>query len=712
VELPVRTVVIVANEPDAAIIGAWLAELGGARVRAADASDNTLQRIARERADVLVLDAGLERGDALAFVSALRKATDATQLVLIADDGGRVTNALDAAPYRADRFLRRPLARAALVFAVRSCLQLGRADVVGAVLPRGGGAAGTAAAFAALHDLGPAPAPIPAEVSSGVAIHTLAARIEEATHDAIEAFLLDQLEEVLSLPPVADTETEAEPAAVAEAEAASEAASAADSDPGSVAASVAVAPVPRDPTLVISAARPPPGAKDEPRTGTFVSAVRRHMSAVEARLFGGSADDGAPAVDDSTPPDIDLDSIGVTTINPFRAPAPEPSVVAPVAPRSDGSGRATSVRVEPAPARFEPAASLPGELADEDVARLLGRLAREQFTGRVVFRRGEAQKTVTFDEGRPVFAASNLAHDRMGELLVREGKISRDQIVRARDVLTQSGRRMGEILVDLGFLKRRELLPSVRRHIEDVLYSLFAWDSGAFVAVPGSSAGSVREEKIRLAAHPTAIIVEGIRRKLGLERLRALVGLPATVLVPAKREDFTEALADADLAPEERQTVELFDGRRSLADVVAASAESETTVYQLAHALVALGLTRPERAREGTDAGRVTGVSAPGSWITGATDIAIDRERVLAKHAHVREADYFDVLGVRRDATAFEIRRAFETARRDYAPESFAADVQRELATELAEIAQVLAEAQRVLRSDEIRGAYLRNLKE
>src|SRR5262249_28668476 len=160
-------------------------------------------------------------------------------------------------------------------------------------------------------------------------------------------------------------------------------------------------------------------------------------------------------------------------------------------------------------------------------------------------------------------------------------------------------------------------------------------EGGGFVVTPG---GAARDEKIRLAAHPTAVIVEGIRRKMELRRLRALVGPAATVLAPGKRADVTEALAEADLAPEERQTIELFDGRRGLGEVAAASALGEDQVYQLAHALVALGLAKTGREHP-TDPGRGSSVSAPGSWITGAADVAIDRERVLAKHAHVREAD-------------------------------------------------------------------------
>src|SRR5262249_25799018 len=151
---------------------------------------------------------------------------------------------------------------------------------------------------------------------------------------------------------------------------------------------------------------------DETPTGTFVSRLRQHMSAVEERLFPGSS--GA-ALDDGAPPDIDLDSIGMTSAGP---PAPDldgdearPAPVEAPRPPPPAGGRRPPVT---------------GGLAEEDVASLLGRLAREAWTGRVTFKLADVVKTVLFDDGRPVFATSTLSHDRMGELLVREGKITRD----------------------------------------------------------------------------------------------------------------------------------------------------------------------------------------------------------------------------------------------------------------------------------------------
>jgi DnaJ-domain-containing protein 1 len=473
----------------------------------------------------------------------------------------------------------------------------------------------------------------------------------------------------------------------------------------------AAAPAPAAPTQ--AAPTPAPIAPENAPTGTFAKELRRHMSAIEQRLFGdtGAADD---KVEDEGAPDIDLDSIGVDTVPGLtaevvrlprgREPPPDMEDDVLIADEdSDLGARVTN------PRSMAAVQTARGDLREEDVATLIARLHRERYSGRVTFRRGEAQKSIFFEEGRPVFATSNLPHDRMGDLLYREGKITREQHARSREIVAETGRRMGEILVEMGFLKRRELLPAVRRHVEDIVYSLFSWDSGEYASTPRDTA---QDEKIRLAAHPTAIVLEGIRRKMGLERLRARVGPLHSVVVPFKRDDLMSALAEADMSPDEREAAELIDGRRSLAEIRAASNIDETSIYHLAFGILSLGLARAqERGRDPTDSGRhPTGPGTPS--LGGAADVRIDRERVMAKHLHVLEADYFAVLGVRRDATAFEVRRAYESARRDYAADSFPVEVQRELAEPLHEIATVLDEAYRVLHDDQIRGQYLAHLRD
>ncbi len=466
--------------------------------------------------------------------------------------------------------------------------------------------------------------------------------------------------------------------------------------------------------------RTPPAASDaageaaEGGRSPLARELRRKMSMMAERLFPGRGErsrlDVGLAHDAHT--EIDLTAIGLETVEGVAGGAPyeaigsvdtfadtnplsrlEPTPSEPmVADDGEDTGRRKPITSEP-PSR--------GDLTDVDVASLLGRLLQSRFTGRVLFRRGPAEKTIHFEDGRPVFAISNLPHDRMGDLLYREGKITREQQQRARDLVVESGRRMGEILVEVGFLKPRELLPAVRHHIEDIVYSLFAWDSGEFAI----SAGDPTSERIRLTRHPAALVLEGVRRKYGPDLLEARLRSPAAVVAVRSQRQLGSIAAVADLSPSERAVIQKMDGERTVQQVAEAAQVDHLVALQLAFGLIALGVA--EVVDHGPEAEPKPVRSRS---LVGETDIAIDRQRVLAKHALVHEADYFTLLGVRRDATSFEIRRAYEAARRDYAAVGFPPELQRELAGELGEISRLIDEAYQVLRDERVRRSYQANL--
>ena len=443
---------------------------------------------------------------------------------------------------------------------------------------------------------------------------------------------------------------------------------------------------------------------DDPPGGGLARELRRKMSAMAERLFPERVATGDSQVTVSLPHDahteIDLGALEQTTGDTQAAPY---RGIGNVETFADTNPMIAAAGSDAAAESHKLATS--GQLGSsaDDIASLISRLHHRKFSGALSVSRGEVKKTIYFDGGRPVFAASNDAHDRMGDLLYREGKISREQHARTCERVVSSGRRMGELLVEMGFLKPRELLPAVRRHIEDIIYSVFAWRDGAYLIANREPPS----ERIRLSRHPAALVVEGVRRKYDLDRLLDSIGSEDAVLSP-RSPNAIEAVAHvADLGTEERAMLAMFDGARTLGQVVVESGIDELTCAQLAFALVALGAV--EVVFRGDDEVTQTG-SGRSTALVGETDIAIDRQRVLAKLALVEEADYFMLLGVRRDASRFEIQRAYEAARRDYARDAFPEPVADELGDELDEINELIEEAYRILLDDGMRRAYLDHL--
>ncbi len=457
--------------------------------------------------------------------------------------------------------------------------------------------------------------------------------------------------------------------------------------------------------IAVPGADPAPPAEERAPTRDFARQLRAKMSMMAQRLFQA---DSQPAVDLGPRHDhhteIDLAAL---------AEEPRLGQVTEIKRELDARELTTSPGSWDTQVRER---GLPdsGEIVRgvSDAAMLLARMFAQAATGRIGFRRddpdaGNIEKVVFFDQGRPVFASSNEPGDRMGELLVREGKITAAQYERCQSLVAESGRRMGEILVDFGYLKRRELLPAVRRHVEDIVYSLFGWDAGHYHITIDTMPSA---ERIRLSRHPASLILEGIRRKLDRTTLEKLVGAASTVIEVPDRERLGGILNSGnsgnsgDLGPEERAALAAFDGQADLAQVARAAGVDVADLLPLAWGLCVLGLATARRTEpETTD---------ETSALVGETDLVIDRERVRARWQLVTEADYFALLGVRRDATAFEIRRAYQSARRDFAADCFPNDLRRELARELDDIANVLDEAFRVLRDDRLRMTYLTNLIE
>jgi tetratricopeptide (TPR) repeat protein len=120
------------------------------------------------------------------------------------------------------------------------------------------------------------------------------------------------------------------------------------------------------------------------------------------------------------------------------------------------------------------------DLSVTPIAETIRRLSADLKSGDLQVRSGKVAKTLFFDRGRLVFAASNLKKDRLGEALVALGRITDEQF---RDVSAlmkaDRKRRFGEALVESGLMDKKELGGSVARQVRRIALSLFEFTEGA-----------------------------------------------------------------------------------------------------------------------------------------------------------------------------------------------------------------------------------------
>jgi hypothetical protein len=118
--------------------------------------------------------------------------------------------------------------------------------------------------------------------------------------------------------------------------------------------------------------------------------------------------------------------------------------------------------------------------------------------------------TIHFDEGNIVYASIVNRRDRLGDILVRNGRITAEQLQQAVDRQREErDRKLGEILVQQEAISRDELQHYVRVQIEEAVYYLFTWNSGTFNFEAG-----VRPERedFLVRINPEYLLLEGARR--------------------------------------------------------------------------------------------------------------------------------------------------------------------------------------------------------
>lgn len=248
------------------------------------------------------------------------------------------------------------------------------------------------------------------------------------------------------------------------------------------------------------------------------------------------------------------------------------------------------------------------ELGMHDVFQLLD-LSRK--TGRLTVTSAlrDNEGVVYFDRGAVVFASIRANPHRLGEMLLRAGKITAGDLERARALQEGRGKtqRMGEILVEMGALSRRELERQVRFQVEEVVFELTSWNEGYFSFEESPELDAPAEAAIRIPTE--SLLMEGARRIDEWSRIERRVAHPG--VVPRLAPERDEAPAMLDLLPAEWEVLAEIDGARDLRAIAQQLVRSEFDVAKIVYGLVTTGIvelsdpTGPGSAQPGARAASV-----------------------------------------------------------------------------------------------------------
>ncbi len=236
------------------------------------------------------------------------------------------------------------------------------------------------------------------------------------------------------------------------------------------------------------------------------------------------------------------------------------------------------------------------ELNIHDVFQLLD-LGRKTGVLRVTSELRQNAGVVYFERGAVIAALISSNPHPLGEMLLRSGKISDGDLARARAVQAAGdARRLGEILVGIEAVSRRELERCVRAQVEEVVFELMSWSEGYFSFVDGAADHQGVEAT---ASIPTeALLMEAARRIDEWARIETKI--PHLGVVPRLKASDQGAVGPLDLVPFEWEVLAAVDGQRDLRDIAEELGRSEFDVARTIYGLTAAGVVELDGLRPGS----------------------------------------------------------------------------------------------------------------
>jgi len=277
---------------------------------------------------------------------------------------------------------------------------------------------------------------------------------------------------------------------------------------------------------------------------------------------------------------------------PQADPAPEQPFEPVVAPTRTKTAETSTSAAPAAVERATEPDSLTALLQSPvQVPTVLARIDQEKISGTLRVTAAHNEKILGFIRGQLVSASSQnidtraqagFLMNKLGYLLVRQGKITEEDRDRAL-VLCEGNpnMRLGEALVELGALKRPELMRSLQDQAKMILHSLIVFPEGDFHFEPGTPE-VVPEDNLRLPV--SEFLREASAHEHEWNNIRSVIPSLDTILLfaPGGRDKVNSGR----LTVHQKFVLSLIDGKRCIRDICTAATMLDYELYRFLYLMV------------------------------------------------------------------------------------------------------------------------------
>jgi uncharacterized protein DUF4388 len=155
--------------------------------------------------------------------------------------------------------------------------------------------------------------------------------------------------------------------------------------------------------------------------------------------------------------------------------------------------------------------ALEGTIKDFGLPDIFQLIGLQRKTGILTLKHANDNVTVTFEGGMVVMADSSTKRleDRLGNVLVKQGKLAKDKLDEALHTQKATLQRLGHILTANNYISEKDLKEALHVQISQLVFRVFRWRDGEYHFAPTDSVEYDRDHFQPLSAD--FILMEGIR---------------------------------------------------------------------------------------------------------------------------------------------------------------------------------------------------------
>ena len=250
--------------------------------------------------------------------------------------------------------------------------------------------------------------------------------------------------------------------------------------------------------------------------------------------------------------------------------------------------------------------ALEGTIKDFGLPDIFQLIGLQRKTGILTLTSETESITVTFENGMVVMAdsSSKRLEDRIGNVLVKQGKLSQDRLDEALEVQKQTLQRLGHILITGSAITSKDLKEALQTQVSQIVFKVFRWRDGHYNFNATEAVDFDRENFSPMSAD--FILMEGIRmvdewpiieKKIpSFDIVFRSVVDPSMIEVGGGEDEKRGAASSSNrirLSAEEERIYRKVDGVRTVQGVVDASGLSEFDVCRILYDLLNRNIVGP-----------------------------------------------------------------------------------------------------------------------